>query len=111
MPTAALICSACGARNKEKWQYCARCGESLEGAQSQEAGDVDAPIQTYLDDIDDDLEPPAEALPSWLVVLVGAAALAVLGAGTWQHVKNNPPTTLSSSIFAFPTAVPPRPVL
>lgn len=108
---AALICSACGARNKEKWQYCARCGESLEGAQSQEAGDEDAPIQTYLDDIDGDLEPPVEALPSWLVVFVGVAALSLLGVGTWRHVKNTPPTTLSSSIFAFPTAAPPRPVL
>jgi tetratricopeptide (TPR) repeat protein len=112
MPTAALICSACGARNKEKWQFCARCGESLEGAQAQEAGDTEATIQTYLDDdIDDDLEPPAEAMPSWLVVLVGVAALAGLGVGTWRHVKNTPPTTLSSSVFAFPTAVPPRPVL
>jgi Flp pilus assembly protein TadD len=108
MPTAALICSACGARNKEKWQFCARCGESLEGA--QEAGDSEATAQTYLDDTDGDLEAPAEALPSWLVVLVGVVALAILGVGTWQHVKSTPPTTLSSSVFAFPSTAPPLPV-
>ena len=104
---AALICSACGARNKEKWQFCARCGESLEGAQ-QDAGDAEATTQTYSlgDDVADDPEPPAEALPSWLVVLVGVAALAGLGAGTWRHLKSTPATTLSSSIFTFPSNVP-----
>lgn len=113
MPTAALICSACGARNKEKWQFCARCGESLEGA--PQTGDTEATIRTYLDDTDtdydydDDQEPPAEAMPSWLVVFVGVAVLAGLGVGTWRHVKDTPPTTLSSSVFAFPTTAPPLP--
>ncbi len=117
MPTAALICSACGARNKEKWQFCARCGESLEGA--QEAADSEATTQTYTlgddagdyagDYAGDDLEPPAEALPSWLVVLIGVVALALLGVGTSRYLRNHPPTTLSASAFAFPAAVPPRP--
>lgn len=103
---AALICSACGARNKEKWQFCARCGESLEGAQQDT--DAEATTQTYSlgEDIWDDPEPPPEALPSWLVVLVGVAAVAGLGAGTWRHLKRTPATTLSSSLFAFPSITP-----
>src|SRR6185295_19739877 len=106
---AALICSACGARNKEKWQFCARCGESLEGA--QDAGDAEATAQTLSlgEDLFDDPEPPPEALPSWLVVLVGVAAMAGLGAGTWRHLKNTPATTLSPGVFAFPANVPSAP--
>ncbi|HVQ29305.1 MAG TPA: tetratricopeptide repeat protein [Vicinamibacteria bacterium] len=30
----AVSCPACGARNKGKWEFCARCGESLQGAES-----------------------------------------------------------------------------
>jgi predicted Zn-dependent protease len=30
----ALLCPACGARNKAKWEFCARCGESLQGAET-----------------------------------------------------------------------------
>lgn len=30
----AVACPACGARNKAKWEFCARCGESLQGAES-----------------------------------------------------------------------------
>jgi Flp pilus assembly protein TadD len=103
---AALTCPACGARNKEKWQFCARCGESLEGA--QEAGDTEATLRTYVDDDDDDLlEPPPEALPSWVVMLFAVAVLGGLGVATWRHVKSTPPTTLSADVFAFPSVAPP----
>jgi tetratricopeptide (TPR) repeat protein len=31
-PDDPVLCGACGARNKAKWEFCARCGESLQGA-------------------------------------------------------------------------------
>jgi len=33
----AIICPACQARNRPKWDFCVRCGESLEGAAIAEA--------------------------------------------------------------------------
>jgi tetratricopeptide (TPR) repeat protein len=31
----AVLCPACGSRNKPKWEFCARCGESLASAEKQ----------------------------------------------------------------------------
>ena len=36
-PGEAVACPACGARNKAKWEFCARCGESLQGAEASSA--------------------------------------------------------------------------
>jgi tetratricopeptide (TPR) repeat protein len=33
----AVLCPACGSRNKPKWEFCARCGESLASAEKQKA--------------------------------------------------------------------------
>lgn len=30
-PAASVVCPSCGARNKTKWEFCARCGDSLQG--------------------------------------------------------------------------------
>lgn len=38
MPAEFLVCPACQARNKPKWEFCARCGESLQGVAVQSAG-------------------------------------------------------------------------
>src|SRR5215510_5322370 len=37
-PEEAVACPSCGARNKAKWVFCARCGESLQGAEAVSAG-------------------------------------------------------------------------
>ena len=42
-PDEAVACPACGARNKAKWEFCARCGESLQGAESVSAAKKTAP--------------------------------------------------------------------
>src|SRR6185295_19224055 len=39
----AVSCPSCGARNKGKWEFCARCGESLQGAESVVAAKKPAP--------------------------------------------------------------------
>jgi tetratricopeptide (TPR) repeat protein len=41
-----VVCPACGTRNKTSWEYCVRCGESLEGAAtSAPARPPAAPVQ------------------------------------------------------------------
>lgn len=34
-PAASVVCPSCGARNKTKWEFCARCGESLQGVAAE----------------------------------------------------------------------------
>jgi Flp pilus assembly protein TadD len=34
-PGAAVLCTSCGARNKAKWEFCARCGEPLVDATAE----------------------------------------------------------------------------
>jgi len=37
MASDSVVCASCGARNRAKWEFCARCGESLQGATPQQA--------------------------------------------------------------------------
>ena len=72
----AVSCPACGARNKAKWEFCARCGESLQGAEtsapSAKKGKA-APAAPAVE--------AAESAPTspWNGILFGAAFMALLG--------------------------------
>ena len=72
-PDEGVSCPACGARNKAKWESCARCGESLKGAETSSPGNsgktAPAPVV-----------PAAEAAPTspWNGVLFALAFMALL---------------------------------
>lgn len=68
-PEDAVGCPACGARNKAKWEFCARCGESLQGAASSSPAKKSAPV----------VERAEAAPPSpWNGILFGLAFAALL---------------------------------
>ena len=104
-PNEAVLCPACGARNKGKWEFCARCGESLQGAAS--AVSASAPrkgaspkgVSRAADD--------AFPRPSpWNTALAGAAILALLAAVTtavWYARKQGPAPLPDPAAFTFPT--------
>jgi tetratricopeptide (TPR) repeat protein len=78
---AAIVCRKCGALSRPTWEFCARCGESLQGAERVE---VAAPPGAGEEE-----EPRPSPLPHWLA----AAFLLVFGVGAvlaWQWVSNAP---------------------
>src|SRR5438094_961943 len=52
------VCPSCGSRNKPKWDFCARCGESLQGLPLGEPAPVEA--------IEDDDQTVASAAFPWV---------------------------------------------
>ncbi len=94
----ALVCPACGARNKPKWEFCVRCGESLQGAETaaplaktvvkgKGKGKSKLTIQIH--------EREAESsFPPGLIVGAGAVLLVGLAVAGWRYAstyKGAPP--------------------
>src|SRR5215470_13474389 len=101
-----VVCPACGTRNKPKWEFCARCGESLQGLPIGEP----APVEAVLDDAEDTAAPGAVPWITGLGVFAfGALAVAMWGWSQKQAAAARP----DPSVFTLPTmpasAPPPRP--
>ena len=112
----ALVCPACGARNKPKWEYCVRCGETLQDAQTiaplaktvvkgKGKGKSKLTIQIH--------EREAESsFPPGLIAGVGAVLLVGLAVAGWRYAssyKGAPPAdpnlfTVATLPVAPPTA-------
>ena len=92
------VCSSCGARNKPKWEFCVRCGESLADAVSSSASS--APEEAAA---------PAGDFPwkSWLVT----AVLAVVAIGGYFALSDLKPPKAESTLFNIvpPTTAAPAP--
>ncbi len=93
-------CPACGTRNKLKWEFCVKCGESL---QEVAAGASQAPAASGAVDA----EGPGFDWGSGLLTVLA------LGTAVFVALKFRPqPTTVDPAIFAFPAqalASPPPP--
>lgn len=90
----AVICPACQTRNRAQWDFCARCGESLENVAITESEEGPAP--------------PGDLGPLYLVlmvtVLAGTVALAC------RDLANHPaPPAASPGVFTFGGQAPPGP--
>jgi predicted Zn-dependent protease len=96
----AVVCPACGALNRTTWEYCARCNESLAGAQP-----APAPAGTG-----EEGEGRPSALAPRLIVLLTLLALVALGAAAWRYAASAPPRAAAAdpSLFTIPTR-PPQP--
>jgi hypothetical protein len=90
----AVICPACQARNRSQWDYCARCGESLENVAVTEPGERVAPRG--------DLGPVYLLL--MVAVLSGTVALACRDLAT-----HPPPPAPSPGVFTFGGLAAPSP--
>jgi predicted Zn-dependent protease len=94
----AIICPACQARNRPKWEYCARCGESLEAAVADDAGALPSAKQPAGDF-------SSLYLAAIVAILVGTPVLAC------RDLARGPaPPAATPGVFTFggsPTPVPP----
>jgi tetratricopeptide (TPR) repeat protein len=112
----ALLCPSCGARNKRTWEYCARCGESLQGAETEPvaAKTVVAPrtkakgkgkLNILVHE-----RAPESSLPPGLILGVGVLILAGLAVAGWRYARTaSTPQVADPSLFAIPTRPSSRP--
>lgn len=94
------LCPACGSRNKPKWEFCARCGESLQGVPLGEPAPVELAIEEE------------QAISSGAFPWVTGLGLIAFGALTvvvmsWSQNRGAQPTP-NPNVFTLPT-LPPSP--
>jgi Flp pilus assembly protein TadD len=102
----AIVCPKCGALNRPTWDFCARCNESLEGAQAAEGPARAEPA---------DGEPRPSSLPANGIALLGLVALVALAVAAWRYASQAPPPerpdpnlfTMASPAADLPKAPPP----
>ena len=93
------VCPACGTRNKPKWEFCARCGDSLQGVPLGDATPAEAEVEPEAD------QTVSSAAFPWLTGL-GLLAFGALAVGmTMRLEKRSPP---KPGIFTLPS-LPPSP--
>lgn len=96
------VCPTCGTRNKPRWEFCARCGESLQGVPLGEPAPVEAARE-------DDVTVSSGAFP-WVTGLgllaFGALAVALT---VWSE-KRGPVERPAAGILTLPT-LPAAPVI
>jgi Flp pilus assembly protein TadD len=100
MAGAAIVCLACGARNRPEWEYCARCGESLDTVKVDLGDDA-----AFFEE-----EAPAEAPPideSRVILTVALISFTALGFVTCRYVEKNPPPTSTPDPGLFTLATRP----
>lgn len=93
-------CSKCSARNKPEWEFCARCGESLEGAPATEGAAAPAAAAPPLRAV----HPPT---PGWS--WTGAMMLIVGVAVAWWTWRVGPETPPGPALFTAPSLPPAAP--
>jgi predicted Zn-dependent protease len=94
------VCPACGTRNKPKWEFCARCGDSLQGVPLGEPA-PEEPIE-----FEDDETISPGAFP-WVTGL-GLLAFGVLAVVVIARSDGKVPERPNPNIFTLPT-LPPSP--
>lgn len=99
----AVVCPKCGARNRPNWTFCARCNESLEGAE---------PVEGLESEFEEAEEGPAPAfVPGWLVALMSVLVLAVGGGAAWRYASRAAaPARPDPGMFTIPTQPSPLPI-
>jgi tetratricopeptide (TPR) repeat protein len=98
----AVVCPACGTYNRPTWEFCARCNESLEGAQRARPQDLAA--------LQDDIPIEAPSAVSTLVLLASVAGLAVLPLWAYRHVSTTTgPSGPDPRMFTVATQPPSLP--
>src|SRR5258708_29726115 len=96
----ALICPACQTRNRASWEFCVRCGESLQGVTLS---------MVSLPGLGDDAEPLAElegTSGGGGVVVLGFPALAALSGAACLDVPGGPAPQHPSPALFTPATLP-----
>lgn len=99
------VCPACETRNKAKWEFCVRCGESLQGVgvsdeapskASGEAAGGDAVV----------IEERSSLATGFFLLLM---AVVVVGVVMWVQRSQAPDTVVETTAFQIPTVPPSLP--
>ena len=102
-PREAVACPACEAPNRPTWEFCVRCGESLEGAPPQDEGTGTARMV---------LRPADEGTSSATstgVALLFVLALSALAVGAWVGPSRAGPERPDPAMFTIGTLPSPLP--
>ena len=92
----ALVCPACGSLNKPKWEFCARCGESLQGRAPVKAGAVKAAAP-------ESMAGDGRGGSSWALLGGGVLVLVGLAVAGLRYASQAPPPPLPDpSLFTLP---------
>lgn len=98
----ALVCPACGVRNRPTWEFCAQCGESLDGATlTTEREEEGADVTTAA---------PVSGVSSTVVLAVTLIAVGIFAVLAWRYAKDAPPPPRPDpamfTIATLPPALP-----
>jgi tetratricopeptide (TPR) repeat protein len=95
------VCPKCGSRNKAKWDFCVRCGESLGDATVTTAAPPPAEIVSG--------PPEAEGSQGLFLGFLALFVVAVAGSVWWLSRSSAPPPVTDSRLFAAPAKPPSLP--
>jgi len=106
----ALLCPACGARNKAKWEFCARCGESLQGAETlvPRKAETGAGARKKKPGLKVAVHERAAGSALWAGLAV-MALVAIAIAAVWNLMRQGPAPAPERAGLTLPTQ-PPKPV-
>jgi Flp pilus assembly protein TadD len=99
----AVVCPACGTYNRPTWEFCARCNESLEGAERAHPADLAA--------LEDEAPVEAPSTVSTLILVASVAGLAVVPVWAYRHASTTPgpsgPDPRMFTVATQPASLPP----
>src|SRR5438445_1735919 len=106
-PEDVLSCPACQTRNRARWEFCVRCGESLQDVTLTSAALLEPVEPSDAESVEDtsaELQDPGDA---GMVLLVGVLVLIVLNAVACLYVRDKPPPARPSpDLFTVGTQPP-----
>jgi len=99
------VCPACGTRNKAKWEFCVRCGESLQsvGVSDETAAKASEPAAG------DDVVVVEERSPLATGLSLLLMAAVVIGVVMWIQRSPGPDTAVETTAFQIATVPPSLP--
>ena len=89
-PEDVLICPACQTRNRARWEFCVRCGESLQDVTLTSAPPPE-PREPSDPESVEELAGEQDTGDAGMVLLVGVLVLIVLNAVACLYVRDKPP--------------------
>jgi tetratricopeptide (TPR) repeat protein len=98
----AVVCPACGTYNRPTWEFCARCNESLEGAEWAHPADLAA--------LEDEVPVETPSTVSTLVLVASVAGLAFVPLWAYRHASTaSGPSGPDPRMFTVATQPSPLP--
>src|SRR5213593_106879 len=109
-PEDVLICPACQTRNRARWEFCVRCGESLQDVTLTSAIPLEPLEPSDADSVEDASGEQQDPGDAGMVLLSGVLVLIALNAVACLWQRDRPPATRPSpDLFTLgtqPAALP-----